>query len=411
MLSKRNNSTTLNFLCQTYGLKIIGENQQEIFISCQHPILSLEKTINKLTRKTVNWQQTDSAWAELGTTPNETDHKLEKSALEKIFNSLLLASQSELTNMIRLEPGTINYRWRVYNNNGWQTLQDLPVELGQQLCQFIIKLAKLNNGPQPQISFIKFNEWQLKCHLSPVLLGTVIQLEIIKQLEHPLADKLLEMLKQRELLNLFYVCQRPYRQQHPLNQHFESLAKDLDIITIGEKLNDFDIVLPTIKQEHALEKIITQRPDLVVVNQPDSKSAILLAKKLAENNIKSLINIISHSPWPILTLINQEEINNAGVFLSLGHEMVCQQCKQAINPDKRLELHELSQNNEWLNNQIWENAGCDLKHKKSRLDILLDNWSGDIDEVKNELINKINTGALSGLLSWSQLENTDYFNF
>ncbi len=417
-MTQTNKQLTFNQICQTYGLNKIGEDNQQIFLSCLKPVKSIESLIKKLTGKTVTWQSIQADNYPNNKLVEESDHlPINKKILEKILTSFLSTSHSLNAQKFRLEPSVSEYRWRVYDLWGWHTIQTLPHETGKQLCHEILQLAGITNSHLPQVAKFTFKNRHLQCHSQPIWQGIVIQLDFINSTKNACDLNTIELFKQSSPTSLFYIGERHHHHNHPLAEEFEKLTKQFDILTIGERLNDFDILLPLPNTVEEFDKIISLAPDIAVINYPDITSVMALVKKLNDHKIKTLVNVTSKTPWPILALIKNEHLNNCHLVISKTAEQVCPDCKTNIGPDKRIAGHSQNNHKGWLENEIWENGDCPTNHEQKHYHLIINDWDNDLLTVYKKLANQLDHEIIKGNVSWhtkntladEQAEN--YFNF
>lgn len=418
-MTQTNKQLALEQICQTYGINVVGENNQQIFLSALKPIRSIENLIKKLTGKNVDWRPTKTSDDFFVSSNLNTDNvlPLNKKVLEKILISFLSTSYQLKAKKFRLEPGTSEYRWRVYDVWGWHTIQTLPQQTGKQLCDEIIRLAGITNLHLPQVTRASFKNWQFDCHTQPIWQGTVIQLDLLDSETKTCPIDLIKLFEQPKVLTLVYIGNRHQHQHHPLKTEFKKLAKQFDVLTVGNQLNEYDVLMPMPKTTQEFNKIINLAPELVIINYPDVISIIDLAKKLSLHNINSLINITSQTPWPVLALLKKERLQNCHLIISKSAEMVCSECKTNIGPDKRISGHSENQHRGWLENEIWENGVCKSNHQHQHFEIIINDWDNDLLSVYKKMSDYLDQEIINGHISWhvkndfanEQVDN--YFNF
>ena len=406
--------STLAHLCQTYGINVIGENSHEIFLSCLKPIKSIEALIKKLSGKKASWK-TDTIF------PDTNDLAIEETvltipALEKIISSLLNIALDSGATKIRLEPGNKDYRWRSYDRVGWHTLQYLPIITGKQICDYIALQNGLDKIHLPHHSSFKFNDREFKCSFQPVWQGTVVQLELIDN-KSPQELDVLDFFNRPDFSNLILINQRQHKHYHSLPKQIEELSKRHDIITVGDKLGINEVVINFPNEEESTRALLEKRPEIVVINHHDLIGAINLAKTLLANKIKTILNLTSYSPWPILSYINNQKLNTNAIVVTMTGEKVCQQCKKNINPDARIECNKHVDHDDWLNKDVWENQSCDTTHKDLDYHVVIENWDGNMETAHKKIADHLDQLILNGELSWNNKNNfqndkdNNYFNF
>lgn len=409
-LNKKN--SILKHLCKTYNINIADENDDEVYLACPKPTSIIEKTLKKLTDKKIVWLENEDTDNNIFLDNGE---KYSDSALEKIVVSLINTAIGLNASKIRLEPGTKDYRWRLYYNRGWKTIQYLPIHLGQQICGLFLKKNNIESLFVPFNSVIKLKDWQLKCIIQPVWGGTVVQLEVVgNQVD---SINLFDHVGKDNFSNLIVINQRKNRHKNSLAQQIEELSKNNDTVTIGEKigLNELATELPD--EAEALANLISSKPDLVIINHHDVVKVVDLIKILSSRNIKTIINLTAYSPWPLLKYLSEHKINSDAVFISMSGEKVCHQCKQQIASDIKINEHNRSGLPQWLNSDVYENQTCDLQHEDEDFYVVIKDWSGDVDEVNKKLADHIDQLILGGVLTWKnkesnrQIQNNSYFNF
>lgn len=415
MSNTNNQQSNFNQLCETYGLTKIGENSQEVFIACSRPYPALEPIINKMTGKNVCWQIADQFTDFHQSVDNITPpHK--PMVIDKILNSLINASLNTGASKIRLEPGSKDYRWRVYDRFGWHTLQVLPTDSGEQLSNFIsdkIGLEKINS---PQHELFKFKDWQFKCSLQPVWLGTVIQMDLINDtVDNP--EEIVNYFSQPDFSHLVIVGQRQHRHNHTIAQQFENLSKKFDTVTLGEKVGLNEVVIKFPDTTTELQKIIKHAPEIVIINHHDLVETTKLAKVLQDNDIKTITYITSHSPWPVLAALNEHDFKHDALIVKLSGEKICEQCKKTVHPDKRISFHTESGHDGWLKNDIWENQFCKLNHADHDFQVVINEDTNNIGTIIKKLVDHIDQLILQGEIALNSkdkfLQDKDsvYFNF
>jgi len=408
-LNKKN--SILKHLCKTYNINIASENENEVFLACPKPSSIIEKTLSKLTSKKLVWLEKDID----DDIFIEESEKYTETALEKIVISLINTGLSLNATKIRLEPGTKDYRWRLYYNRGWKTIQYLPINLGQQICNLFLRKNNLESVFIPFNSVIKLNDWQIKCIIQPVWGGTVIQLEIIDNQANSI--NLFDHISKDEFSNLIIINQRKNRHKNPLAQQIEELSKNNDTITIGEKIGLNELATDLPQNDEAIENLISTKPDLVIINHHDIVNVVNLIKSLSSQNIKTIVNLTAYSPWPLLNYLSEHKINSDAVFISLSGEKVCHQCKQQVASELKINEHNQSGSPQWLTNDIWDNQTCDYQHEDEDFYVIVKDWTGNIDDVNKKLVDHIDQLVLDGILTWKNKElhqqsrNSNYFNF
>lgn len=413
MNSPNNKLSTIKHLCKTYGINVVDENQDEIFLNCSKPIKKLEKVIAKLTGKTINWLSSDEEEENIF---SNSDSLFSESVLEKIIISLMDAAFNTGAIKIRLEPGTKEYRWRTYSHRGWTTLQYIPIGTGKQLCDFFAKKSNIKDVHLPHHNHLKFNDQDFKCTFQPVWYGTVIQLELINN-NNKQTIEIPEYFKKPTFSNLILINQRRHRHKQPLAQQIEELSKKHDVITIGDKIgiNELATNFPTKADE--VKTILESKPELVIINHHDIINTINLVKTLQTNNIKSIVNLTSYSPWPLLNYISNQKINSDAIVISMSGEKVCHNCKKQIDSQIKLNCHNETGVNDWLNKEVWGNQTCDTNHEDEDFYVVIENWNNDLNSADKKIADHIDQLILEGVITWKNKDdlkkdkNNSYFNF